>query len=50
MNIEVKDGLNASQMRQLIEITQQMVRLINVEEFNEILLVYGKATERLLDE
>ena len=45
--IEVDDGLDVIEMRQLLEITREMVRCINHEEFNEILKVYNKAIERL---
>ena len=45
--IEVDDGLDVVEMRELLEITQTMVRYINREEFNEILMVYNKAIERL---
>ena len=45
--IEVDDSLDVVEMRELLEITQTMVRYINREEFNEILMVYNKAIERL---
>ena len=45
--IEVDDSLDVVEMRELLEITQTMVRYINREEFNEILKVYNKAIERL---
>lgn len=46
--IEVKDGLNVSDMRILIEVTNEMVRAINYEEFYKIMGIYAEATERLL--
>ena len=46
--IKVKDGLNTSDMRILIEITNKMVRAINYEEFYKIMGIYVEATERLL--
>ena len=45
--IEVNNSLDVVEMRELLEITQTMVRYINREEFNEILMVYNKAIERL---
>ena len=45
--IEVDDSLDVVEMRELLEITREMVRCINREEFNEILMVYNKAIERL---
>ena len=45
--IEVDDGLDVVEMRELLEITREMVRYINHEEFNEILKIYNKAIERL---
>ncbi len=46
--IEVDDSLDVVEMRELLEITQTMVRGINHEEFNEILKIYDKAIKRLL--
>ena len=45
--IEVDDSLDVVEMRELLEITREMVRCINREEFNEILKIYNKAIERL---
>ena len=44
---EIDDGIDVVEMRELLEITQEMVRYINHEEFNEILKIYNKAIERL---
>lgn len=43
---EVDDSLDVVEMRELLEITREMVRCINREEFNEILKIYNKAIER----
>ena len=45
--IEVDDGIDVVEMRELLEMTREMVRCINREEFNEILKIYNKAIERL---
>ena len=45
--IKVDDGLDVVEMRELLEMTREMVRCINREEFNEILKIYNKAIERL---
>ena len=45
--IEIDDGIDVVEMRELLEITREMVRCINREEFNEILKIYNKAIERL---
>jgi hypothetical protein len=45
--IIIKDGLSVTQMRTLLEVTNTMVKAINEEEFKAIMLIYGKATERL---
>ena len=45
--IEVDDGIDEVEMRELLEMTREMVRCINREEFNEILMIYNKAIERL---
>ena len=37
--IEVDDSLDVVEMRELLEITQEMVRCINREEFNEIFYI-----------
>ena len=47
-DIIIEDGLSVMQMRQLIEVTNTMVRAINEEEFRAIMNIYGKATDRLL--
>ena len=47
-DIIIEDGLSVTQMRQLIEVTNTMVRAINEEEFRAIMSIYGKATDRLL--
>ena len=47
--IEVEDGLDVADMRILIEVTNTMVRGINKEEFYQIMNIYSKATERLLN-
>ena len=44
---EIDDSLDVVEMRELLEITREMVRCINREEFNEILKIYNKAIERL---
>ena len=44
---QVDDGLDTSEIRLLLEITQEMARGINRKEFNEILMIYNKAIERL---
>ena len=44
---EIDDGIDVVEMRELLEITREMVRCINREEFNEILKIYNKAIERL---
>ena len=44
---EVDDGIDVVEMRELLEMTREMVRCINREEFNEILMIYNKAIERL---
>lgn len=46
--IRVKDGLSTSDIRILLEITNEMVRAINYEEFYKIMGIYAEATERLL--
>ena len=45
--IEIDDGIDVIEMRELLEMTREMVRCINREEFNEILMIYNKAIERL---
>ena len=45
--IEIDDGIDVVEMRELLEMTREMVRCINREEFNEILMIYNKAIERL---
>ena len=45
--IEIDDGIDVVEMRELLEMTREMVRCINREEFNEILKIYNKAIERL---
>ena len=45
--IEIDDGIDVVEMRELLEVTREMVRCINREEFNEILMIYNKAIERL---
>lgn len=47
MNNNFDDGIDVVEMRELLEITQTMIRCINREEFNEILKIYDKAIERL---
>ena len=44
---EIDDGINVVEMRELLEITREMVGCINREEYNEILKIYNKAIERL---
>ena len=44
---EIDDGIDVIEMRELLEITREMVRYINREEFNEILKIYNKAIKRL---
>ena len=45
--IGIDDGIDVVEMRELLEMTREMVRYINREEFNEILKIYNKAIERL---
>ena len=47
--IEVEYGLDVADMRILIEVTNTRVRGINKEEFYQIMNIYSKATERLLN-
>ena len=47
--IEVENGLDVADMRILLDVTNTMVRGINKEEFYQIMNIYSKATERLLN-
>ena len=46
--IPVKDGLDVLEIRKFLDVTNTMVRCINREECDEILMIYYKVTERLL--
>ena len=48
--IEIDDGIDVVEMRELLEITREMVRCINREDFNEILFFYNMVIERLSKE
>ena len=48
--IQVEDSLDVLEIRQLIEVTNTMAKAINREEFKKILVIYGQACERLLNE
>ena len=49
-DIEIENGLNVVEMRGFLDITKEMVKCITREECDEILTIYYKATERLLEE
>ena len=46
--IVVVDGLDATQKRRLLEITQAMINGINKDELIQICKIYERAAERLL--
>lgn len=49
-DIEIVDGISIAEQRQLLEITREMISLINKEEFLAICNVYATACERLLEQ
>ena len=49
-DIEIKNGLNVLEIRKFLDLTKEMVGCITREECDEILMIYYKATKRLLEE
>ena len=50
-NIRVNyETIGVVEQRSLLEITRDLGRLLTKEEFNEIMMVYKKVTDRLLAE
>ena len=50
-NIRVNsETIDIVEQRDLLEITRNLRRLLTEEEFNEIMMVYKKVTDRLLAE
>ena len=50
-NIRVNyETIDIMEQRELIEITRDLGRLLTEEEFDEIMMVYNKVDDRLLDE
>lgn len=47
--IEVEDGLSATEVRMLLDVTTEMARAINQKEFHAIMKIYSIAIERLLN-
>lgn len=46
--ITIEDGLDVSQKRHLIEITNIMINAINEKEFMAICKIFGDAADRVL--
>ena len=44
------ETINTVKQRDLLEITRNIGRLLTEEEFNEIMLVYKKVTDRVCNE
>ena len=42
--------IDIEEQRGLLEITRELVRLLTKEEFNEIMMIYKRVTDRLLTE
>ena len=47
---EENKTIDVVEQRSLLEITRDLGRLLTKEEFNEIMMVYKKVTDRLLAE
>lgn len=46
--IRVENNLSVPEIRELLEVTNAMVRGLNRDEYTRILLIYGECADRLL--